>query len=171
MYAILLKMCFGKQTKLQIYLISEIFNLLAKAPKLHRQQGPMIQSRAKIPSIHLVFYGKSHEETDLTKCGKNLAEPVKALSMTSSEQWHTYLLASCQLVTVLLRCTNGRKFSHERSKWLNDPVLIRKLINRHVHLPVKLLFFTVNFSLEICITFFDWLNKLTFVISENVRTT
>ena len=85
MYAILLKMCFGKQTKLQIYLISEIVNLLAKTPKLHRQQGPMMQSRAKIPSIHLVFYGKSHVETGLTKCGKNLAEPVKALSMTSSE--------------------------------------------------------------------------------------
>ena len=90
MYAILLKMCFGNQTKLQTYLFSEIFNLLTKTPKLHWQQGPMNQSRAKIPSIHLVFYGKSPVETDLTWCGKNLAEPVKALSMTSSEQWHTY---------------------------------------------------------------------------------
>ena len=62
MYAILLKMCFGKQTKLQTYLFSEIFNLLTKTPKLHRQQGPMIQSRAKIPRIHLVFYEKSPVE-------------------------------------------------------------------------------------------------------------
>ena len=66
MYAILLKMCFGKQTKFQAYVISEIFNLLTKTPKLHRQQGPMIQSMAKIPSIYLVFYEKSHVEIDLT---------------------------------------------------------------------------------------------------------
>ena len=99
MYAILLKMCFGKQTKLQNYLISEIFNILAKTPKLHRQQGPMIQSGAKIPSIHLVFYGKSHVETDLTKWGKNLTEPVKALSMTSSEQWHTYMSVGKDFIT------------------------------------------------------------------------
>ena len=66
MNAILLKMCFGKQTKLQTCLFSEIFNLRTKTPKLHRQQGPMIQSRAKIPSIQLVFYVKSPVETDLT---------------------------------------------------------------------------------------------------------
>ena len=66
MYAILLKMCFGNQTQLQTYLFSEIFNLFTKTPKLHRQQGRMNQSRAKIPSIHLVFYGKSPVETDLT---------------------------------------------------------------------------------------------------------
>ena len=78
------------KAKLQTDLFPAIFNLLNKTPKLHRQQGPMIQSRAKIPRFHLVFYGKSSVETDLTYCGKNLAEPVKALSMTSSEQWHTY---------------------------------------------------------------------------------
>ena len=66
MYAILLKMCFGKQTKFQTYLFSEIYNLIIKTTKLHRQQDPMIQSRAKIPNIHLVFYGKSPVEIDLT---------------------------------------------------------------------------------------------------------
>ena len=57
---------FLKQTKRQTYLFSEIFNLLTKTPKLHQQQGPMNQSRAKISSIKLVFYGKSHVEIDLT---------------------------------------------------------------------------------------------------------
>ena len=49
----------------------------------------MIHFRAKISSIHLVFYGKSHAETGLTECGKKLAEPVNALAMTSSGQWHS----------------------------------------------------------------------------------
>ena len=49
----------------------------------------MIHFRAKLSNIHLVFYEKSHVETGLTECGKKLAEPVNALAMTSSEQWHT----------------------------------------------------------------------------------
>ena len=49
----------------------------------------MIHFRAKSSIIHLVFYGKFRVEADLTECGKNLAEPVNALAVTSSEQWHT----------------------------------------------------------------------------------
>ena len=66
MCAILLKMYFEKQTTFQTYQFSEILNILTKTPKLHRQQGPMIQSRTKILRIHLVYYGKSPVETDLT---------------------------------------------------------------------------------------------------------
>ena len=51
----------------------------------------MIYFRAKIPRIHLVFYEKSLIETGLTECGKNLAEPVNALTMKSSEQWQAYI--------------------------------------------------------------------------------
>ena len=69
---------------LKTYQFSEIFNLLSETPTA----GP----NDSIQRIHLVFYGKSPIEAELTKYGKNLAEPVKALSMTSSEQWHTYLL-------------------------------------------------------------------------------
>ena len=50
----------------------------------------MILFRTKIPSINLVFYGQSHLEIVLTESGKNLAEPVNALTMASSEQRHTY---------------------------------------------------------------------------------
>ena len=120
MYAILLKMCFSKQTKLQTYIISEIFNLLTKTPKLHQQQGLIIQSRAKIPSIHIVFYGKSHVETDLTKCGKNLAEPIKALSMTSSEQWHTYLkVVFCFIHFTDYHYHHNSKSAHGHWKYVN----------------------------------------------------
>ena len=51
----------------------------------------MSHFRATISSIHLVFYENSRRNRPY-RMWQRLAEPVNALAMTSSEQWHTYML-------------------------------------------------------------------------------
>ena len=87
----------------------------------------MIHFRAKISSVHLIFCGKSHVETGLTESGKNLAEPVKALAMTSSEQWHTYLVKQAKFTVCGHLMENAREewpeLGHTDISWLPSELI------------------------------------------------
>ena len=50
----------------------------------------MIHVRAKHPHHVPCLLWESRVETELAERSKMLSEPISALAMTSSEQWHNY---------------------------------------------------------------------------------
>ena len=100
----------------------------------------MIHFRAKNCNVHLIFYEKSHVETGLTEwgCGIKLADPVKALAMTSSEQWHTYSLIMSIESCLLLLSSLNRCFHSSNVGDLSDP---ERFSSPPAHMLVASIFF------------------------------